>query len=1218
MGLRGDHLVTLLIRTEQTGSLSRLSGYNENLTATCIRTTLLFLLIPAWTVGSCLLIVGSFNSARAESPPLFQTSFTSPLDEKKWQGDLSYFKSITSHESGLLQLDAPPELGSAYLATRNPYRALHWEWYIRQAFASSNNNRAFIYLNADSGELDDQPGGFAIRTGENGTPKHFRLMHFNRQGTASELLKSDVQIEADKGYRIRVLLSPDGEIHLYLAEGRFNTPMLQSEKISLPELGETLDGYFGLQTRYTATRSDQFFFSDIWIADELPEPGISNVTNSPLSDIQLSDNSPWQNLTNGTVLTVTFNVPPDSTDLSTELFQLNRDLQPDGIYCRHPQVCLLLFGESLSSGKYRLMTDSYYTMYGQQAAPEETIVLVPGNAEAGDIIINEFMYRPPAGLASYVELLNISDKLINLRNWRLQRRALTTEPERIITNDDLILLPGELLVLTGDETALGSIPGASGIFEMSNFPRFNIASNDEIRLFSDNNVLIDSLQYLPSSWGGYEVALERKSPEVPSWIQINWAESISKYGGTPGWPNSVKPPESPPEPLNIDYSNSEAIIITFSRMLDEDSIHKPDHIKLYADQDRKTGPFESDSPTPTGKGIEISFAPVLSGPETVSIIPSESLEHGYLYTIELVGIQDIFGNSIKKQEWSFIYYDVLEASKNDVIINEVLYRPDQFHNRRFVEILNNSESVFDLRNWRIGRSTGNAVLLVDHDTSEPVYLTPGQKVVISEPGLVLAEQQITNNVLHIEQQAFPPLSRLGDSVYLLSGQDKTIDSLSYSPVWGGNRDGVSIERINPGGATLDPSNWKEHPENHSAGYRNFNFEDEPDPVMLLHAAQKNDQKIELHFSRFVYGESLQQVSLEDQIISLSKTESNAPYDSRFIFRSDHKIERRYKRIHIAAVTDYAGSISTNLGAPLAFLPEPGDVIINEVMYQPIAERYSNRPDQSEYVEVYNRSGIPLKVDHLVLHDRPDKNGHIRTLKPAPLKLTSLLPQSYAVFYADTSNTLQGARIYQSFSITDQMAENFFNINRLTLGLSTQGDELYLSYGEIILDSLWYHPSWHNPNLSDVRGISLERINQDIHTQNRTNWTSSSSPDGGTPGYRNSAAIPAAESIHNGLKLSPNPFSPNGDGHNDHLIIHYQLDHPDYLMHVRIFDRHGRLVRTLANGHQAGLSGKLIWDGRAENGLMNRAGLYIVHFEAFNSNKNNRKIYRTVAVLAVPL
>ncbi len=1165
-----------------------------------------------------MFVLPNADDASASTPPLFHTSFTEPLDETKWQGDLSYFKPQTGPEHGMLRLDAPPDLGTAYLATRNPFSAVHWEWYIRQAFAPSNNNRAFVFLTADSGILNENTSGLALRTGENGTPKHFRLMQFDPGGASTELSKSEVQIEADTGYRIRVLLSPNNDIHLYLAEGRFNTPLLQPEIASLPETDEVPAGHFGFRTLYTATRSDQFYFSDVRIADELPAPEIPDVSVSTTADLHYPVNTPWQQLAQGTVITVTFNVPPDSVYITPGLFQLDSGRQPDELHCSHPQICSLLFRDPLSSGEYRLMAGIYSTIYGQQSSPEEIPILVPGKARPGDIVINEFMYRPPAGLPSYVELFNASDKLLNLRNWRLQRRALSSEPERFITNDDLILQPGEFLVLTPDAEALQTMPNATGIYGMNNFPRFNIASSDEIRLISENHEVIDSLQYLPSSWGGFEVALERKSPDVPAWLQLNWAESLSGQGGTPGQPNSVRPPDTPPELLSVDYSGSEAVSMIFSRMLDAESVSAPDNIGLIAFSGDENSAVAPDSPSFTEEGMIVSVTPVLTGPETVTLIPSEPLVHGYFYMIQLQGIQDVFGNIIAFQEKGFRYYDISAALWNDVIINEILYRPDQSHNRRFVEVLNISDHVFDLRNWKLGRSIGNFVSLIDPDFSEPVYLTPGEKIVISEPGLVLSDPETTQNVFHLELQSFPSLSRFGDSVYLISSQNITTDSVSYFPQWGGNRDGVSLERIDPGGASADPSNWREHPNSHSAGRRNYHFEDDPDPVVILHAIKTGDHEIDLHFNRFVRRESLQRATLNGQEISLSMANSPLEYASQFSFHSGDAIQRRFKNVHIATVTDYSGRISTNLEIPLSFRPDPEDLIINEVMYQPISERYSSRPDQSEYVEIFNKSGIPIQMDNLVLHDRPDKNGQVRTLSPENLERTSLPPESYAVFFADTSQLLQETRIHQAFSISEQSAGIFFRVDRQTLGLSSQGDEIYLSDGKTVLDSLWYHPSWHNPNIYDVRGISLERISRDIQTQNRTNWTSSSSLDGGTPGHVNAAAAPAANITHSGLELSPNPFSPDGDGFDDHLIIRYHLDNPDYLMHVRIYDRHGRQVRTLANGLQAGRSGKLIWDGRTDRGLMNRAGLYIIYFEAFNSSENMNKVYKAVAVLAVPL
>ncbi len=1222
MGLRGEHLVTLLNRYfkqhERAGAWRCRRFLAIVFTRTFIRHILLILLTSGVVPLLFSLIMVLTLTDSFASPPLFSTSFTEPLNEENWQGDLSFFRTESGQDPGMLRLDAPPDIGTAYIATRNPYHAVHWEWYIRQNFTPSNNNRAFIYLNAETGILDDQTSGLAVRTGENGTPKHFRLFHFGKGGASTELLKSDTRIEADTGYRIRVLLTPDDELHLYLAEGRHNTPLLQPEKASIPEISEMPHGHFGFRTRYTATRSDQFYFSDVWIAKNLPEPDITDVSTSSPSDPHYPDDTPWQQQTQGTVITLTFSIPPDSTDLAPGLFQLDNGLHPDEIHCGHPQICSLLFRTPLSSGEHRLLTSAYNTIYEQRSEPEEAVILVAGQANAGDVIINEFMYRPPAELASYVELVNTSKKLLNLRNWRLQRRALASEPERFISGNDLFLRPGEFLVLTDDASALKRMPDAINIHEMSNLPRFNIASTDEIRLFSDGHNLIDSLQYQPSSWGGFEVALERKSSDVPAWIPLNWAESLSEYGGTPGRPNSVRPPDTPPVLLNIDYSSSTAISLTFSRMLDASSATDPDNIILLAMDEAHFKTRESDLSLLRNTGREISLTAVLTRAETITLMPSNPLDHGTRYLVRLDGIRDLFGNEIEPTETDFLYYDISEAAMNDVIINEVLYRPDQSHNRRFVEILNRSNRVYDLRGWRVGRSIGSPVSLTDPEISDPVFLTPGEKIVLSEPGLMLAEPGITNDIVHIELSGFPSLSRFGDSVYLLSAQDVTTDSLSYLPNWGGNRDGVSIERRDPDGATSDPSNWSEHPDSHTAGLRNFHFEDEPEPVVILFASKKNDREIDLHFSRFVRSESLQLVSLDDDRLSLALPDGTPKYASRFTFRSGDVIQRRFKKVHIPSVIDYAGNASTHLEIPLSFPPEPGEIIINEVMYQPIAERYSSRPDQSEYIEIFNRSGLHLHIDNLILHDRPDKNGHVRNLIPENPDLVSLPPERYAVFYADTSTLQHDTRLFRAFSIPESAGGYFLRINRQTLGLSTQGDELYLSDGLHILDSLWYHPSWHNPNISDVRGISLERISHDVITQNRTNWTSSSSHEGGTPGFINSATAPVAEDIHHGLKLAPNPFSPNGDGHNDHLLIHYQLDEPDYLMHVRVFDRQGRLVRTLADGLQAGRSGKLVWDGRTDRGLMNRAGLYIIHFEAFSSKNNNRKAWRAVAVLAVPL
>jgi hypothetical protein len=162
----------------------------------------------------------------------------------------------------------------------------------------------------------------------------------------------------------------------------------------------------------------------------------------------------------------------------------------------------------------------------------------------------------------------------------------------------------------------------------------------------------------------------------------------------------------------------------------------------------------------------------------------------------------------------------------------------------------------------------------------------------------------------------------------------------------------------------------------------------------------------------------------------------------------------------------------------------------------------------------------------------------------------------------------------------------------------------------------YSEEWHNPNLIDPKGVALERINPDFESNDASNWGSNSTPLGGSPLSKNSIYQgPDGVVSGVGIELTPNPFSPDGDGFEDNLLISYALDEPDYLLKVRIYDRYGRLVRKLAEARPAGFEGSLIWDGLNDEGLKNRIGIYVILIEAFNSSNGSKKAFKETAVIA---
>ncbi|HSR19041.1 MAG TPA: FlgD immunoglobulin-like domain containing protein, partial [Ignavibacteriaceae bacterium] len=185
-----------------------------------------------------------------------------------------------------------------------------------------------------------------------------------------------------------------------------------------------------------------------------------------------------------------------------------------------------------------------------------------------------------------------------------------------------------------------------------------------------------------------------------------------------------------------------------------------------------------------------------------------------------------------------------------------------------------------------------------------------------------------------------------------------------------------------------------------------------------------------------------------------------------------------------------------------------------------------------------------------------------------------------------------------------------------LGLSNTDELIMLKdlKGRII-DSVWYYEKWYNKNFINTKNRSLERINPKINSNNEFNWSSSTDLLGATPGKRNSIFTENIYSAQAKISVSPNPFSPDGDGFEDFTILNYQLSKPTSQVRVKIFDSKGRLIKTLLNNHAAGLNNSVIFNGLEDNGTPLRMGIYIIYLEALNENSGTTEILKTTIVVA---
>jgi hypothetical protein len=322
------------------------------------------------------------------------------------------------------------------------------------------------------------------------------------------------------------------------------------------------------------------------------------------------------------------------------------------------------------------------------------------------------------------------------------------------------------------------------------------------------------------------------------------------------------------------------------------------------------------------------------------------------------------------------------------------------------------------------------------------------------------------------------------------------------------------------------------------------------------------------------------------------------------------------RIHISSIADTAGNILSDTSLAIAHPPGFKTVVINEIMYNPITDKYDHKPDQCEYIEFYNTKNYTIDLARCYIHNEPDENGNTRNIYPLNNQYIRILPKSYLVFYADTSRSFSNSRVSRYFQI-DQDSLSFYRINHTTLSLSSKKGAVYISdkYHHTI-DSVYYSDSWQNPNIPVHKGISLERIDPAGDSNNADNWGSSADLYGGTPGKENSIRIHTVSPTQaDAIKIEPNPFSPDHDGFQDNLSISYHLDEPDYLLRIRIFDRYGRIVRHLINNKRAGIKGSVIWNGLSDDGSMNRIGIYIILIEAYDGSGGRDHTFKKTVVLA---
>ncbi len=823
------------------------------------------------------------------------------------------------------------------------------------------------------------------------------------------------------------------------------------------------------------------------------------------------------------------------------------------------------------------------------------LVPSPGQAQPapGDVVINEVMYAPSPSTNEFIELYNRSEASVDLSQLSFADDQLDYTP---VAQSETLLAPDDYVVLVRDPGAFESAFPSVEYHTPSGWDALNNGGDTVYLRHTASNTVLDSVPYTPS-WGGSDGgSLERIDPRGPSDRAENFAPSEAGAGATPGAENSVYDPDETPPTLEAVTPSPEGDSLTavFSEPLPLSTVSSASfHLE---------GP---DAPSVVDVVTDDS-----SPPRQVQCVLGSTLSTGS-YTLVATDMADQRGNVRSETQATFSFFEPDRPQPGEIVVSEVMYAPT-VASSEFIELYNASNKTFDLGDLEYADDNRDYASVAPPLTP----FEPNTYVVLVRDSA--AFETTYSDTAHLAPGGWDALNNGGDMPLVRHASSETVlDSVPYAPSWGG-AEGTSLERIDPRGPSDSPSNFASStaPLGATPGAENSRHAPDTSPPSPVFAEQVGDTAGRVFFNEPLHPSRLRPASFQLDDVTITKVQ--LPVDS--IVRLSFSAAPTTSVLTVKNVEDRVGNPMDEVTIPFAHRPVPEDIAINEILYDPRADDFDDRPNQVEFVELLNRTDRPLTLNEWTLTDRPTEEGQADTLRMG--RPRALPPEGMAVVAAapkgsSTASESQLAEAFPNAPLTDETVR-FLPVQASRLGLDNDGDlvRLHRADGQPVAE-VDFAPDWHAAGVADPKGIALERISPRAKASAKDNWTSSTAADGGTPGASNSVHIdpesPPPEDP--GLTIAPSPFSIERDGGTS---IQYRLSDVPNLVRVRIYDSRGRKVRTLEDARLAGRTGELIWNGRNDAGQRVRIGVYVVLFEAVRAEEGTVRRFKEPVVLARPL
>lgn len=714
--------------------------------------------------------------------------------------------------------------------------------------------------------------------------------------------------------------------------------------------------------------------------------------------------------------------------------------------------------------------------------------------QTGSVLtFSEVMFNPSESNGEFIEIYNTSTtETVNLTGFKIKYYTSTAD-NLVSFIGGLDLQPGKYAVIIENDYDYNNgayknlIPADAIVLKISDasFGSSGMANTTsrDVSLLNASNVVIDTYTYSADNNAGISDEKYLLNKDNSS---TNWRNGTSA-NGTPGKINSVTPVSylynltvrlsslTPANPVERD-SVAVKFIVKNNGVLDAANYS----VEIFRDAN-------ADSVEQLSERIFNKDYIDLSSNDSVFVEAKFYADQvGQNLLIAKVTYAPDEKTSDNK---AYVLVNITEksASYTDVVINEIMYAPAN-DEPEWIELFNRTDHTVNLKNWKVTDNSLTATI-----TTNDFLLQPNDYVVVSSDATITSYY---TNTLNLIVKALPSFSNTGDDVILKSGANTTVDSVKYSPTWGGNTGGKSLERVSFDVSSTEASNWKTSVSKYRAT-----------PSKINSVSSKNhDLSIKSFSSAAKYAEIGKTIQLKAGIENIGK--NNETSYSVKLFRDlnmnnflddDEKIDEIIAAniaslatvefnftvgsfvaglnqffVRVDLVTDEFNENNISLYKINAVqLNElPGDLVVNEIMYSPTSA-------EPEWIEIYNKSSKQVNLSGYQLSNSASKSKVVT-------KNVILNPEEYFVITRDSS-------MYQMFPKSSKFSVAYFG------SLKNDVDKIViLDSLDRIIDSLEYKNTW-----GGAVGKSLERIDWIRTSTDSTNWKTSGNELGGTPGSVNS-------------------------------------------------------------------------------------------------------------------